>query len=83
VHHNNNGYEDKDKESRASVDLPAPSDGQGLPLKDEQHNEDEQYHVHFEKKMKVGSHVPCKKKSVNSIVSTCHKPWYWCDPYPS
>ena len=67
TNHNGELYGSTDKESRANVDLPAPSNGQGSPSEDEQHNEGEQYHVHFEKKVKVGSHVPCKEKALNQL----------------
>jgi hypothetical protein len=53
-----------------------PSEDQRSPSEDKQHNEDGQYHVHFQKNVKVGSHVPhvpCKKQSVKSIVSATLK----------
>ena len=75
MHHYNKHHASKGEESRASMDLPAPSDSHALPSEDKQQDKDKQYHVHFEKK-KVGSqvaHLPRKKKSVNSTVSTTLK----------
>ena len=72
AHNKDKNHISKDKESRASMDLPAPSDHHVSPSEDKQHKEDKQYHVHFKKKVKVGSHVPLKDKSVKSIVSSLH-----------
>ena len=59
------------------MDLPPPSNNShALPSEDGQEREEEQYHVHFDKKVKVGSqvaHVPRKRKSVKSIVSSTLK----------
>jgi hypothetical protein len=53
VHHKEEHYESKDKESRASVvDLLAPSTGQVSPLDGDNNNEDKHYHVHFAKKLR-------------------------------
>ena len=77
VHHNDERHASEDEESCAIVDLPPPSNNShALPSEDKEQHEEEQYHVHFEKKIKVGfqvAHVPCKKKSVKSIVSTSLK----------
>ncbi len=76
AHHYNECHASKDKESRTSVDLPAPSNSHLSPSEDKQQDEDKQYHVHFEKKVKVGSQVaplPCKKKNIKSTVSTTLK----------
>ena len=58
------------------MNLPAPSNSHISPSEDEQHKEDKQYHLHFKKKLNVGSHVahvPYKKESVKSTVSTTLK----------
>ena len=76
AHHNGKHHASKDEESRASVDSPPPSDNHALLSEDKEQHKEEQYHVHFEKKMKVGSqvaHVPRKKKSIESIVNTTLK----------
>ena len=70
VHHNNERHVSKDRESRASVVLPAPSDSLASPSEDEQQDKDEQYHVHFEKKMKVGSqvaHCLARRKALSQL----------------
>ena len=65
AHHTDKCHTSKDKESRTSMNLPAPSNSHISPSEVEQHKEDKQYHLHFKKKLNVGSHVahvPCKKK---------------------
>ena len=59
------------------MDLPPPSNNSHTsPSEDVQEREEEQYHVQFDTNVKVGSqvaHVPRKRKSVKSIVSTTLK----------
>ncbi len=58
------------------MDSPAPSNSHASPSEDEQQDKDKQHHVHFEKKVKVGSqvgHLPRKKKSVKSTMITTLK----------
>ena len=61
------------------MDLPAPNDGQVSPSDNNDNKKDEHYHVHFAKKMKAASHVPCKSgrqqqaKSVKPVVTSILK----------
>jgi hypothetical protein len=58
------------------MDLPPASDSPALQSEDEEQRDEEQYHIQFNKNVKVGpwmAHVPCKRKSVKSIVSTTLK----------
>ena len=58
------------------MDLPPASDSPSSQLEDEEQRNKEQYHVQFDKNVKVGpwmAHVPCKRKSAKSIVSTTLK----------
>ncbi len=58
------------------MDLPPSSNSPASQSEDKEQREEEQYHVHFEKKMKAApqmAHVPCKRKSVKTIVSTTLK----------
>ena len=76
AHHNGNHKAIKDEKSRASMDSPPARDSSALQSEDKEQRDEEQYHVHFEKKMKAGpqmAHVPCKRKSAKLIVSTTLK----------
>ncbi len=54
-------YTSDDDESRISTDTPVPSeDPASASSKSKKIYEDENYHLHVDKKMKAGSHVPCK-----------------------
>ncbi len=58
------------------MDLPPASNSPTSQSEDKEQRDKEQYHVHFEKKMKAApqmAHVPCKRKSAKSIVSTTLK----------
>jgi hypothetical protein len=58
------------------VDSPPASDSPALQLEDKEQRDEEQYHVQFDKNVKVGpqmAHVPCKRKNPKSIVSTTLK----------
>ena len=58
------------------MDLPPASDSPALHLEDEEQRDKEQYHVQFDKKVKVGprmAQVPCKRNGMKSIVSTTLK----------
>jgi hypothetical protein len=58
------------------VDSPLASNSPALHSEDKEQRDKEQYHVQFDKNMKVGprmARVPCKRKSVKSIVSTTLK----------
>ncbi len=73
THHNDKRKAIEDKESRASVDSPPASDSPASQLEDKEQCDKEQYHVQFDKNVKVGprmAHVPPKRKSAKSIVST-------------
>jgi hypothetical protein len=60
AHHNDALYTNDYDELRASVDVPVPSEDQAsASIKDKNH-EDENYHLHVDKKLKAGSLVPCK-----------------------
>jgi hypothetical protein len=60
AHHNNGHYTSDDNESRASVDTPVPSEDPASASSKGKNHEDENYHLHFDKKLKAGSHEPCK-----------------------
>ncbi len=61
THHNDVRYTSDDNESCISTDTPVPSeDLASASSKSKKNHEDENYHLHVDKKIKVGSHVPCK-----------------------
>jgi hypothetical protein len=61
AHHNNAHYTSDDDESHLSTDTLVPSeDPASASSKSEKTHEDENHHLHVAKKMKAGSHVPCK-----------------------
>jgi hypothetical protein len=60
VHHNNRCYTSEDDESRASIDTPVPSEDLASASSKSKTHEDENYHLHVDKKLKAGIHVPCK-----------------------
>jgi hypothetical protein len=61
THHNDACYMSDNDESRISTDTPVPSDNPApASSKSKKTHEDENYHLHIDKKMKAGSHVPCK-----------------------
>ncbi len=58
------------------MDSPPASDSPASQLEDKEQRDEEQYHVQFDKNVKVDpwmAHVPCKRKSTKSIVSTTLK----------
>jgi hypothetical protein len=76
AHHNDKDEAIEDEESRASVDSPPASDSPASQSEDKEQRDKEQYHVQFDKNVKVGprmAHVPRKRKSAKSIVSTTLK----------
>ena len=76
MHHNNERNAIKDEESSASVDSPPASNSPASQSEDKEQRDEEQYHVQFDKNVKVGprmAHVPRKRKSAKSIVSTTLK----------
>jgi hypothetical protein len=78
AHHKDEQEAIEDEESNASMDSPPASDSPASQSEDEEQRDEEQYHAHFEKKMKAGPqmahvHVPHKRKSAKSIVSTALK----------
>jgi hypothetical protein len=60
VHHNNTHYTSDDDGLHASVDMAVPSEDPASTSGKGKNHEDENYHLHFDKKLKSGSHVPCK-----------------------
>jgi hypothetical protein len=61
AHHNNARYTSDNDESRLSTDTPVPSeDPESASSESKKTHKDENYHLHVDKKMKAGSHVPCK-----------------------
>ncbi len=61
VHHNNARYTRDNDESCLSTDTLVPSeDPASASSESKKTHEDENYHLHVDKKMKAGSHVPCK-----------------------
>jgi hypothetical protein len=60
VHHNDARYTNEDNESLSSSDAPAPSEDPASASSGSKGHEDENYHLHVSKRMKAGSHVPCK-----------------------
>ena len=58
------------------MDLPPASNSPASQSEDKEQRNEKQYHVQFNKNVKVGpwmAHVPCKRKSAKSIVSTTLK----------
>ncbi len=58
------------------MDSPLASDSPASQSEDKEQRNEEQYHVQFDKNVKVGprmAHVPRKRKSAKSIVSTTLK----------
>ncbi len=58
------------------MDSPPASDSAVSHSEDEEQDEEEQYHVHFDKNVKGGArmaHVPRKRKSAKATVSTTLK----------
>ncbi len=54
-------YTSNNDESRLSTNTPVPSeDPASASSEGKKTHEDENYHLHVDKKMKAGSHVPCK-----------------------
>jgi hypothetical protein len=60
VHHNDARFTSDDNEPRASVGTPVPSENHTSASSEGKINEDENYHLHIDKKMKVGGHMPRK-----------------------
>jgi hypothetical protein len=60
AHHNNTCYTSDDDELCASVDMPVPSEDPASASSEGKNHEDENYHLHVNKKSKAGSHVPHK-----------------------
>ncbi len=60
AHHNDAHYTSKDNTSRSSSDAPAPSKDPASASSGSKSHKDENYHLHVSKRMKAGSHVPCK-----------------------
>jgi hypothetical protein len=53
-------YTSDDDELCASVDTPVPSEDPASASSKGKNHEDENYHLHVDKKLKAGSHGPCK-----------------------
>ncbi len=49
-----------DNELHASINTPVPSEDPASASSKTKTHEDENYHLHVNKKLKTGSHVPCK-----------------------
>jgi hypothetical protein len=60
AHHNNAHYTSDNNELHTSVDTPVPSEDPVSASSKGKNHEDENYHLHVNKKLKAGSHVPCK-----------------------
>jgi hypothetical protein len=60
AHHNNMHYTSDNDELRISANTPVPSEDPVSASSKSKTHEDENYHLHVDKKMKAGSHVPCK-----------------------
>jgi hypothetical protein len=61
AHHNDARYTSDNNETCISTDTPVPSeDPVSASSESKKTHKDENYHLHFNKKMKAGSHVPCK-----------------------
>jgi hypothetical protein len=60
AHHNNVHYTSDNNESRISTNTPVPSEDPASASSNSKTHADENYHLHVDKKMKAGSHVPCK-----------------------
>ena len=76
MHRNNKQEAINDDESHASMDSPPASDSPVLHSEDKKQGDEEQYHVQLNRNVKVSAcmaHVPRKRKSAKSIVSTTLK----------
>jgi hypothetical protein len=60
AHHNNAGYTSDNNELHISANTPVPSEDPASAFSKSKTHEDENYHLHVDKKLKAGSHVPCK-----------------------
>jgi hypothetical protein len=61
AHHNDVHYTNDDNESRISTATPVPSEDPASASSESKNtHEDENHHLHIDKKMKAGSHVPHK-----------------------
>jgi hypothetical protein len=61
AHHNDARYTSDNNKLRISTDTPVPSkDPASASSESKKNHEDENYHLHIDKKIKAGSHVPCK-----------------------
>jgi hypothetical protein len=60
VHHNDLHYTSDNNELRISANTPAPSEDPVSASSESKTHEDEIYHLHVDKTLKEGSHVPCK-----------------------
>jgi hypothetical protein len=61
VHHNNARYTSDNNKLRISTNTPVPcEDPASASSKSKKTHEDENYHLHIDKKMKASSHAPCK-----------------------
>ncbi len=61
MHHTDARYTSDDDKLQVSTDTPVPSeDPASASSESKKNHEDENYHLHINKKMKAGSHVPCK-----------------------
>jgi hypothetical protein len=61
VHHNYACYTSDNNESRISTNtLVSSEEPASASSKSKKTHKDENYHLHIDKKMKAGSHVPCK-----------------------
>jgi hypothetical protein len=60
AHHNDACYTSNDNELCISADTPVPSEDPASASSESKTHKDENYHPHFDNKLKAGSHVPCK-----------------------
>jgi hypothetical protein len=60
VHHNNGHYTSDNDELRISTNTPVPSEDPASASSKSKTQKDENYHLHVDKKLKAGSHMPCK-----------------------
>ncbi len=60
MHHNNTHYTSDNNESCISATTPVPSEDLASASSKSKIHVDENYHLNVDKKLKAGSHVPCK-----------------------
>jgi hypothetical protein len=77
VHHNNACYTSDDDELRATVDMPVPSEDPASASSEGKNHEDENYHLHVDKKLKAGSSIGAGPSQVKRVKKEKHLLHSW------